>query len=81
MADISGFDARTIEPMKEREPVPGGKYVATIVASEMKPTRAGDGAYLELVFEIAEGQFKGHKIWSRLNLDNRSEIARKLAMS
>jgi len=64
------FDANTVEPTTPIEPVPAGKYVAMITESEMKPTKAGTGNYLQLTFEILEGDFKGRLLWARLNLDN-----------
>ena len=64
------FDATTVEPTTPIEPVPAGKYVAMITESEMKPTKAGTGQYLQLAFEVLEGDFKGRLLWARLNLDN-----------
>jgi hypothetical protein len=56
------FNANTVEPATDFEPIPAGKYVAAVVASEMKPTKAGTGNYLELTFEVLEGEFKGRMI-------------------
>ncbi len=79
MANLQGFDARTVEPMDTFEPIPAGKYIAAITASEMKPTWAGDGSYLQLEFEVLEGDYKGRKLWVRLDLDNPNELVVKLA--
>jgi len=79
MSNLNGFDARTVEPTTDFEPLPAGKYVAVITASEMKPTKSGNGSFLELTFEIIEGEFKGRKLWSRMNLVNPSEMAVKIA--
>lgn len=79
MADLRGFDASQVEPASEFAPLPPGKYVAVITASEMKPTRSGNGAYLELTFQIIEGEFKGRVLWDRLNLDNPHPLAVKIA--
>ena len=79
MANLKRFDARTVEPMDTFEPIPAGKYIAAITSSEMKPTRAGDGSYLELQFQVLEGEHKGRLLWARLNLDNRNELAVKIA--
>lgn len=49
--------------------LPTGEYVAQIIDSDLKPTKAG-GQYLELTYEVTEGQYKGRKHWERLNLDN-----------
>jgi len=70
MADLYGFDANNVDPSKEFEPVPAGKYLAMITESEFKPTKAGGGSYLQLTFQILEGDFKGRFVWARLNLDN-----------
>ncbi len=79
MANLSGFDANSVEPQVEFEAIPAAKYLAAITESEMKPTKAGTGRYLELTFEILEGQYKGRKVWARLNLDNPSAMAVKIA--
>jgi hypothetical protein len=79
MADLSGFDAGTVEPAVGFAPLPPDDYLAAIVASETKPTKAGTGSYLELVFEILEGAFNGRKLWARLNLDNPNQQAVDIA--
>ena len=76
---ILNFNANEVEPSKEFEPIPAGKYVAVITDSEMKETRAGTGHYLQLEFEITDGEFAGRKLWSRLNLENQNAEAVRLA--
>ncbi len=61
------------------EAIPRGKYVAQIIDSEMKETNAGDGQYLELQYQILEGEYRGRSVWSRLNLDNPSPMAVEIA--
>jgi len=60
-------------------PIPAGDYKAMITESEMKPTRAGTGQYLQLVWEITEGQHTDRKIWDRLNLVNPNPTAVDIA--
>jgi len=79
MATLSGFDASQVEPADEFEPIPAGKYPAVITDSEFKETKAGTGTYLQLAFEIIDGEYKGRLLWSRLNLDNPNETAVKIA--
>lgn len=79
MANLNGFDANTVEPTTEFEAIPAGKYLAVIVASEMKPTKAGTGSYLELTFQVLEGQYKNRNLWGRLNLDNPNTVAVQIA--
>ena len=45
----------------------------------MKETRAGTGRYLQLEFEITDGEYAGRKLWSRLNIENQNAEAVRLA--
>ena len=76
---ILNFNANEVEPSKAFDPIPAGKYVAVITDSEMKDTRAGTGRYLQLEFEITDGEFAGRKLWSRLNIENQNAEAVRLA--
>jgi hypothetical protein len=79
MADLRGFNANQVEPTTNFEPLPAGKYLAVITESEMKPTKAGTGHYLQLTFEIMEGPHKGRNLWARLNLENPNARAVEIA--
>jgi hypothetical protein len=79
MADLHGFNANQVEPTTEFDPIPAGKYLAVIADSEMKPTKSGTGHYLQLAFQIIEGEFKGRFVWARLNLDNANTTAVQIA--
>lgn len=70
-----------MEPSTGFDPIPAGKYPAVIVESNMKPTKNGNGQYLELTFEIIDGDFKGRKVWARLNLENQNSTAVQIARS
>lgn len=75
------FDANQVEPALALDPIPSDKYVAAITASESKPTKAGTGTYLQLEFTVLDGEYKGRKVWSRLNLNNPSQQAVDIARS
>ena len=79
MANLNGFDANTVEPADDLEPIPAGKYVAVITDSEMKPTKSGTGNYLQLTFQIVEGEYANRLLWVRLNLDNPNATAVEIA--
>lgn len=79
MANLTGFDANQVEPSADFEAIPAGKYLAMITESELKPTKSGTGAYLQLTLEILEGPFKGRFLWSRLNLDNQNSTTVQIA--
>ncbi len=79
MAHLNGFDANEVEPNTNFDPIPAGKYLAIIVASEMKPTRNGKGEYLQLELDILDGPHKSRKIWDRLVIKHPSEQTVKIA--
>ena len=79
MANLNGFDANTVEPTASFDPLPAGKYLAAITASQMKPTKNGDGSYLELTFEVVEGEFRGRKVWDRLCINHPNAMTVKIA--
>ncbi len=73
------FDASQVEPATDFEPMPAGKYSAVVIESSDKKTKAGDGSFLEAVFEIIDGPFRGRKVWHRFNLANRNSTAVEIA--
>jgi hypothetical protein len=77
--DLNGFDAESVEPRSAFEAIPAGEYEAIIAESEEKPTKAGNGHYLQLVVQIVDGEHKGRKLWARLNLDNPNQQAVDIA--
>ena len=81
MADLRGFDANQVEPTAALDPIPAGKYPAVITESEMKPTKTGAGSYLQLTFQIIDGDYKNRVLWARLNLDNPNATAVKIAQA
>lgn len=81
MANLNGFNAAEVEPAARFEPIPAGKYVAVITESELKPTKVGTGYYLQLTFQIQEGDYKNRILWSRLNIDNPNSTAVQIARS
>lgn len=81
MANLNGFNANDVDPNFSFEPIPAGKYLAVITESETKPTKSGSGQYLQLAFQIIEGEYKGRFVWARLNLDNPNTTTVKIARS
>jgi len=79
MATLNNFDANQVDPSVALDPLPAGKYTAVISDTEYKPTKAGGGKYLQLTFQVIDGEFKGRLVWARLNLENKSEMTVKIA--
>lgn len=79
MASLTGFDASQVPEQQEFSALPEGQYVVIATASEEKVTKAGTGKYLQITFEVLDGQFKGRKLWARLNLWNPNQTAKDIA--
>lgn len=83
MASLGGtYDASNGETMGDTSPLPAGKYAAQIVKSEVRETKnfAQTGnRFVNLEFEVIEGDMKGRRFWSRLNLWNQSAQAVEIA--
>lgn len=79
MATLKGFNANDVEPTSDFDPVPAGKYSAVITDSEVKANKTGTGSFLQLTFQIIDGEFKNRFLWARLNLDNPNATAVKIA--
>lgn len=81
MVSLNNFDANQVEPAVALQPIPAGPYVAIISESELKATKAGDGRYLQLTFQVIEGPHKGRLLWARLNLENKNQTAVEIAQA
>ena len=73
------FNAATVEPSAPMEAIPAGTYPVMIVNSEMKPTKDGQGQYLELHLKIVDGPYINRMVFDRLNLVNRNATAVEIA--
>ena len=79
MANLNGFNANEVEPSSDFDPIPAGKYVAVISDSQMKETKNNAGEYLELTFQVIEGEYKNRLVWARLCLNHPKETTSKIA--
>lgn len=78
MAELN-FDASSVEPLGNFEPIPLGEYMVVISASEIKETKEKKGKYLQFTYDIIEGEYKNRKVFDRLNIVNESETAQEIA--
>ena len=77
MANLN-FDATQVEPTSF-EPLPAGWYNAIITESEWVQTKDGNGRYLQLKFNIYDGDYKGRVAFGRLNMENANQKAVEIA--
>ena len=76
---FTAFDASTVDPQDSFDPIPAGNYLVEITDSEMKPTKAGTGSYLQMTLKVLQGNYAGRLLWERLNLDNPNKTAVEIA--
>lgn len=79
MANLNGSYDPNAEAQQDIGAIPSGEYLAQIVDSDMKPTKNNDGEYLELEYNVMDGEYKGRKVWARLNLSSPSQKAQEIA--
>ena len=79
MAQLN-FDATQVEPDTGFDTVPAGWYNASIDESDIKPTKDGAGSYLQCRFNILDGQYRGRKLFARLNIRNANAQAQEIAL-
>ena len=74
------FNAAQVKPNIGLEPVPSGLYPVMITGSVEKPTKNGQGAYLEFEMTIMQGhEFAGRKVFDRLNIKNQNQTTVDIA--
>lgn len=80
MANLGGtYTADPNDVQGDYSPIPAGEYKVHIADSDMKPTKNGNGSYLQLEMEVLEGDQQGRKLFDRLNLDNPNSQAVEIA--
>lgn len=78
MGNLDGFNAADVEP-SSFDVLPAGEYQACIVASNIATTKRGDGKFLSLELQVLDGQFRGRKLFDRLNMWNPNPKAVEIA--
>ena len=60
------------------EPLPAGWYTCTISQAELKATKAGDGQYIKLRYDITGPTHQGRVVFGNLNIKNANPIAEEI---
>ena len=85
MADLANlnYDPSKVEDVGEGNfrCVPPGIYNVVIVDSSIHETKAGNGKYLEITYQIIEGREVGQTVKDRINVVNPSETAQRIGLS
>ena len=85
MANLSdlNYDPSKVEDVGEGNfrCIPPGIYNVVIVDSLLRETKAGNGKYLEITYQIIEGREVGQTVKERINVVNPSETAQRIGLS
>ena len=79
MAQIQSFDSSKYDDMSDFTALPSGEYPVQITNSDIKLTKAGTGKYIWLEMTVLNGEFKGRKAFSNLNIENPNPQAVEIA--
>ena len=60
------------------EPLPAGWYTVTISQAELKPTKAGNGQYIKLRYDIIGPTHQGRVVFGNLNIKNANPKAEEI---
>ena len=70
--NLFAVDTTGVSAMGGYELFPAGLYPAMMVSASKKPTKDGNGAFIECVYQVTEGEMAGKKFTSRVNLWNQN---------
>ena len=73
------FDASTVQVAQgQYEPLPAGWYQAKITDSELRTTKAGNGQYIAVRYDIAGPTHQGRVVYGNLNIKNPNPKAEEI---
>jgi hypothetical protein len=73
------FSAAELQPSTQSyELVPAGWYTAIITDAELKPTKAGNGEYIKLRYDLTGPSCQGRVVFSNLNIKNPNPKAEEI---
>lgn len=85
MANLSdlNYDPSKVEDVGEGNfrALPPGIYNVVIVDSQLRETKAGNGKFLEITYQVIEGREVGQTVKDRINVMNPSETAQRIGLS
>ena len=56
----------------------GGTYIMIAESLEAKPTKKGDGTYINAKFKVVDGACDGKTVWGLFNIANPSPVAERI---
>ena len=80
MSFIETFHAVDAPPSTRAEyaPLPAGWYLVTIHGAEVRQTKAGNGQFIKLRYDVVGGEHANRVVFGNLNTKNASEKAQEI---
>jgi len=78
MVDMQ-YDASEHQSEDIFEPIPAGWYECFVSDTEIRETKSGNGRYLQVELTVESGDYRGRRLWDRLNLWNPNQTAVDIA--
>lgn len=72
------FNAAELPQAQSYEPLPAGWYNATITSAELCNTKAGNGQYIKLRFDVTGPTHQGRVVFTNLNIVNPNPKAEEI---
>ena len=67
-----------IQPETDFLPIPDGWYSVVIAGAELKTTKAGNGSYISVRFDVTGPSHQGRVVWTNLNIKNPNPKAEEI---
>ena len=74
MLDLTNATEQTFEVL------PAGMYLVRCTVAKIKPTKSGDGEYIEVELTVSEGEAEGRKLFHRFNINNPNAKAQEIGL-
>lgn len=80
---LGAFDANAEENQETNgsfEPIPEGWYEVMTRDSALKTTKAGNGQYISVGFEVLDGKFARRIVWNNYNIQNPKPATQEIGL-
>lgn len=74
------YQVKDIPEQEGFEPIPAGWYNARITETEVKSTKAGNGSYIKIRYDIIGPSHQGRVIYGNINLSNPNQQAEQIGI-
>lgn len=74
------YQVKDIPEQDSFEPIPAGWYNARITEAEVKSTKAGNGSYIKIRYDIIGPSHQGRVIYGNINLSNPNQQAEQIGI-